>query len=83
MDPSRLIYMIEQIARNLEHASDPVRATVDHVNDFWDPRMIAGLLSADRLAFGPVAGEAVRELARVSAPAASSAPKEHHRERSS
>lgn len=71
MDPQRLIHMANQIARNFEHASDPVQATFEHIKDFWDPRMIAGLLSADHSALGPIAGAAARELARTYAPAAS------------
>ena len=71
MDASRLIYMAEQIARNFQHAGDPVQATVEHIKDFWDPRMIAGLVAADRAALGPVAGAVVQELARAEAAAAS------------
>lgn len=71
MDTRRLIYMIEQIARNFEHAGDPAQATFEHIKDFWDSRMIAGLLSADHSALGPIAGAAVRELARTYAPTAS------------
>jgi len=37
----RLIYMANQIARNLATNADPVRAIADHVASFWDPRMKA------------------------------------------
>ena len=64
MDPQRLIHMVNQIARNFEHASDPVQATFDHIKDFWDPRMIAALLSAEHAEFGSIASAAVRQLRR-------------------
>lgn len=35
----RLVYMANQIARNLATNADPVRAIADHVASFWDPRM--------------------------------------------
>jgi formate dehydrogenase subunit delta len=66
MDPRKLIHMVNQIARNFEHASDPVQATADHIKDFWDPRMIAGLLSVDEPGLLPVSSGAVKELARTS-----------------
>lgn len=64
MDPHRLTYMVNQIARNFEHASDPVQATFEHIKDFWDRRMIAGLLSAEHAELGSIAGAAVRQLSR-------------------
>lgn len=42
MDSQRLIHMVNQIARNFQHANDPAQATFEHIKDFWDPRMIAG-----------------------------------------
>lgn len=71
MDPQRLVHMVNQIARNLEHASDPVQATCEHIQDFWDPRMIVGLLSTDTAELRPIAQAAVQRLARVYAPQAS------------
>jgi formate dehydrogenase subunit delta len=64
MDPQRLTYMVNQIARNFEHTSDPVQATLQHIKDFWDPRMIAGLLSAEHTELGSIASAAVRQLSR-------------------
>lgn len=40
----RLIYMANQIARNLATHPDPAAATADHVLHFWDPRMKALIL---------------------------------------
>jgi formate dehydrogenase subunit delta len=71
MDSQRLIHMVNQIARNFEHANDPAQATFEHIKDFWDPRMIAGLLSVETAALGPIAAAAVQQLARVYAPQAS------------
>lgn len=41
----RLIYMANQIARNLATDGDPVAATAHHIRAFWDPRMRAMILS--------------------------------------
>jgi formate dehydrogenase subunit delta len=35
----RLIYMANQIARNLATHTDPPAAVADHIAHFWDPRM--------------------------------------------
>jgi formate dehydrogenase subunit delta len=35
----RLIHMANQIATNLETDPDPVGATANHIQLFWDPRM--------------------------------------------
>jgi formate dehydrogenase subunit delta len=47
---NRLIYMANQIARNLATDANPVRATAHHIRSFWDPRMRAMIL--DHLASG-------------------------------
>lgn len=70
MNPQRLVQMVNQIARNFKHASDPAQATFEHIKDFWDPRMITGLLSAEQAELGPIAGAAVEKLACVYAPQA-------------
>lgn len=67
MHAQRLIHMVNQIARNFQHASDPVQATFEHIKDFWDPRMIAGLLSAETAQLDPIARAAVRQLASIDA----------------
>ena len=43
----RLVYMANQIARELARTGDPAAATADHIAKFWDPRMRARILNAD------------------------------------
>lgn len=64
MDPERLIAMANQIARNLAAQGDEaaVAATVQHIKDFWDPRMKAAIAAADRSKLDPIAGRAVEQL---------------------
>jgi formate dehydrogenase subunit delta len=61
-----LVYMANQIARNLAREHDPVAATAEHMLRFWDHRMKA-LVSAHVAAGGAgldaVAADAVRRLA--------------------
>jgi formate dehydrogenase subunit delta len=46
MDVERLVYMANQIARNLavQGEVEAAAATADHIDKFWDPRMKAQLL---------------------------------------
>lgn len=67
----RLIYMANQIARNLARQADPEAAVADHIAHFWDPRMRRMIL--DRVAAGgagldPVAIAALKRLQRHGAP---------------
>ena len=66
MDPARLHYMANQIARNFEAIGhdDAVAATADHLVKFWDPRMKAAILAGDRSALSPIAREAVALIER-------------------
>jgi formate dehydrogenase subunit delta len=63
----RLIYMVNQIARNLE-AQGPeqsVAMVADHIRDFWDPSMkrrIAVLAAERPGTLSPVAAAAVSRL---------------------
>lgn len=71
----RLIYMANQIARNLVNNADPVRAIADHVASFWDPRMKAMIF--EHVADGgsgldPSARDALDSLAKGGAPASQS-----------
>ena len=64
MDPARLRYMADQIARNfaaLGH-DNAAAATADHMVKFWDPRMKAEILSGDRANLSPIAAKAVALL---------------------
>lgn len=64
----RLIYMANQIARNLavEGEERAIAATADHIASFWDPHMrarIAALAAEQPDALSPIAASAVRRLA--------------------
>ncbi len=65
MDPARLTYMANQIARNLAPQGEAaaVDLTWQHLRDFWDPRMKAVILAGDRLGLDPIARAAVERLA--------------------
>lgn len=58
----RLIYMANQIARNLQTDDDPVGAMVTHLHDFWDPRMKAMITAYRGDALSPTAQAAVARL---------------------
>jgi formate dehydrogenase subunit delta len=62
----RLVYMANQIARNLATMGEgAAMATADHMLSFWDPRMkaqIVACLDADPDALDPIAGAAVALL---------------------
>ena len=64
MDAATLIYMVNQIARNLAVQGDEVAIamTAQHIADFWDPRMKAAILAADRSALAPIAAAAVARI---------------------
>ena len=57
MDASTLTYMANQIARNFAAQGDEkaISATVQHLIDFWDPRMKAAILGCDDQALSPIA----------------------------
>jgi formate dehydrogenase subunit delta len=64
----RLIYMANQIARNLaaEGGENAVDMVADHIRSFWDPAMRRNIiqLAADRPdALSPIAAAAVGRIA--------------------
>ena len=67
MDQARLIYMANQIARNLAAQGEAaaIAATAQHIRDFWDPRMKAAIMAADQTALDPIARTAVCRLGQV------------------
>ncbi len=74
MDLSRLTYMANQIARNLElrGQNEAVAETATHIIKFWDPRMKAAMLEGDRSGLSPIAAQAMLKVeADVAAKAAS------------
>ncbi len=70
----KLIYMANQIVRNLTHEADPVSMIADHIKAFWSPRMIAQitpvLSETGPARLDPVAHAALSRLAGRGAHAA-------------
>lgn len=66
MDTQRLAAMANQIARNLAPQGEEaaIAQTAQHIRDYWEPRMKAAILSADRAALGAIAAAAVDRLAQ-------------------
>ena len=64
MDAETLIYMANQIARNLAAQGDEVAIamTHQHILDFWDPRMKAQILASDACGLSPIAAGAIARL---------------------
>jgi formate dehydrogenase subunit delta len=65
MDLERLTYMANQIARNFaaQGEQEAVQATLQHLKDYWDPRMKAAILAGDRGGLDPITRAAVEHLA--------------------
>lgn len=59
----KLVYMANQIARNLALGDNPVAAMVEHIRAFWSPRMIDALVNQPDATLDPVAAQAVTQLA--------------------
>jgi formate dehydrogenase subunit delta len=59
--------MANQIARNLAAQGEALaaEATARHLHDFWDPRMKAAILAADRAGLDPIARAAVERLGQI------------------
>ena len=68
MELERLAYMADQIARNFAvgGADEAIAATADHIRLYWDPRMKAQLLTADRAALTPLVAAVAERLAKPS-----------------
>lgn len=64
MDDTTLIRMANDIARNLAAQGQvpAVTAMVQHIRDFWDPRMKAAILAGECGALLPIAAQAVERL---------------------
>jgi formate dehydrogenase subunit delta len=59
----KLVYMANQIARNLMHEPDPASATAAHIKAYWSPRMKAQILAVlDGGELEPVALAALQGL---------------------
>jgi formate dehydrogenase subunit delta len=59
----RLVYMANQIAKNLETDDDPVSATANHIQLFWDPRMKRLIREHGTEGLSPIASAALGQLA--------------------
>ncbi len=59
-----LVYMVNQIARNFAIDGDEAatRATTDHLEKFWDPRMKQLIMAQGAGGLSPVAAAAVAAL---------------------
>jgi formate dehydrogenase subunit delta len=60
----RLIYMANQIARNLaaQGPDEAAAATAQHIRDFWDPRMKQMLKDNGACGLSPIAAAALDRL---------------------
>lgn len=60
----RLVYMANQIAANLATENDPIRATANHIQLFWDPRMKKLIQEHGGAGLSPNAAAAIGLLVR-------------------
>lgn len=65
MNLKTLHYMADQIARNfaIQGEAAAIAATAQHITDFWDPRMKAGIVSSDLAQLSPIARAAIEKIA--------------------
>lgn len=61
----RLVYMANQIAKNLETDDDPVGATAYHIHLYWDPRMKKLIQEHGTDGLLPIAAAAIGQLAET------------------
>lgn len=60
----KLVYMANQIARNVTHEPDPVAMIADHIHAFWSARMKADIFAVlEGAALEPAARAALDRLA--------------------
>lgn len=64
MNTAHLIVMANQIARNFAAQGEDaaVAAVVQHIEDFWDPRMKAAIVAATDRNLDPIAQRAIGQL---------------------
>jgi formate dehydrogenase subunit delta len=64
MDTQRLAAMVNQIARNLAVQGEEraITATLQHIREFWDPRMKTAIMACDRSELQPIAAAAIARL---------------------
>lgn len=68
MNIDTLVMMANQIARNLGARGEDaaVAAVVEHIRDFWDPRMKAAIVSATADQLDPIAAKAIAQFRSAS-----------------
>lgn len=60
----KLVYMANQIARNVTHEPDPVAMIADHIHAFWSAKMKADIFAAmEGATLEPAARAALDRLA--------------------
>lgn len=59
----KLVYMANQIVRNLALDANPAAAVADHIRAYWSPRMIDALVNLSNAGLDPVAVQALAQLA--------------------
>ena len=60
----KLVYMANQIARNVTHEPDPVAMIADHIHAFWSARMRADIFAVlGEASLEPAARAALERLA--------------------
>jgi formate dehydrogenase subunit delta len=67
MDPAKLVYMADQIARNFAALGEDqaISATADHIEKFWDPRMKAQILDQGEEGLSHVVAQALVKLRAI------------------
>jgi len=65
----KLVYMANQIARNLALDDAPVAAVADHIATFWTPRMKEQIMAQGDAGLDPIAANALTRLAKGNEPA--------------
>ncbi len=65
----KLVYMANQIARNLALDDNPVAATADHITAFWSPRMKDQIFAHGPQGLDAIARDALARLAQGHVPA--------------
>jgi formate dehydrogenase subunit delta len=64
----KLVLMVNQIAMNLATEADPVAATLEHINLFWDPRMKSLITKAAVTGLSPAGEQVVKQLSESMTP---------------
>ena len=60
----KLVYMANQIARNMALDAKPAASVADHITAFWTPGMIGMLMAEGRGSLDPIAADAMARIAQ-------------------